>query len=124
MSVRKKVLVVDDDPVIVNLLKLRLTKAGYEVFTAEDGKQGLVLAQENVPDLAILDLIMPEMDGSSLAARFKENPILAQMPVMFLTCIVSETETKESEHHIGGHMFFAKPFDSAELIDTVAKLIS
>lgn len=124
MSVLKKILVVDDDPVIVNLLKLRLSTVGYDVYTAEDGEEGLRSAIALQPDLIILDLVMPKMDGSTVAAKLKEDASLSDVPVIFLTCIVSEAETQESEHHIAGHMFFAKPFDSAELIETVARLIA
>lgn len=119
----KKILVVDDDPVIANLLQTRLSALGYELFTAADGKQGLEIAKESKPDLIIADLIMPVMDGSTMASEIKYIPDLADVPVIFLTCMVSESEIQETEHHIGGHMFFAKPFDSSELIDTVAKLI-
>lgn len=119
----KKILVVDDDPVIVNLLKLRLTDAGYDVLIAKDGLEGYNLATKSLPDLIILDLVMPVMDGSTLAAKLKEEERLSGVPIIFLTCIVSEGETLETQHHIGGHMFFSKPFDSAELIDTVAKMI-
>lgn len=122
-TVSKKILVVDDDPVIANLLLTRLSAIGYEVITASDGRQGLDLAKEKVPDLIIADLLMPVMDGSTMAAELKDEPELCDIPVIFLTCMVSESETLETEHHIGGHMFFAKPFDSSELMDTVAKLI-
>jgi DNA-binding response OmpR family regulator len=113
---KKKVVVVDDDTVLLNLMKVRLTHAGYAVLTADGGKKGLELIKRERPDLVILDLIMPDMDGSAVAAKLKEDSLLAKTPVFFLTGLVSESETTETDHAIGGRRFIAKPFDAAELV--------
>lgn len=119
----KKLLIVDDDPVLINLLVLRLESNGYDVLTAENGIEGLEKAREFKPDLIILDMLMPGMDGGSVAAELRLDPQLKDVPVIFLTCIVSKDEEKEHEHNIGGHMFFAKPFDSVELVSVINKLL-
>lgn len=119
---RNKVLVVDDEPDVVQLLSVRLTNDGYEVFKAYSGKEALDIARTKNPDLVILDIMMPGLDGSRTAAMLKEDPATKDIPVIFLTCLFTkEDEQKGTLHH--GTYFVAKPYDGKRLLDVIRKNI-
>src|SRR5690606_27322749 len=80
-----RILVVDDQAANLRVVTALLTRHGYEVLSASDGASALELASAQVPDLMLLDMMMPGMDGFELIARLKEQPTLAQVPVVFLT---------------------------------------
>ena len=81
----KKVLLVDDEPDIVTLTKLILDKNGFEVTTASDGKEGLQKAQEQIPDLIILDMRMPKATGDEVAVELMQHPQTKDIPIIFFT---------------------------------------
>jgi len=85
------------------------------VVIADSGRAGLAMIKKEKPDLIILDLVMPDMDGGALAAKLREDRVMAQIPVFFLTGLVSSGETAAADNSIGGQRFIAKPFDAAEL---------
>lgn len=111
----KKILVVDDEPEIVQILKMRLEANGYEVITACDGQEGLGKAKEESPDLILLDLMMPEMDGMKVNAKLKDDSITADIPVIFLTA-KNTTADKVEGFQAGIEDYVTKPFDSKELL--------
>ncbi len=115
----KKVLVVDDEPNVVKMVASRLTANGYKVAIACNGREGLEQIKINKPDLVILDILMPEIDGISMVRILKSKPETKDIPVIFLTCLVGKDELSEGEHLIGGNIFIAKPFDANELLSTV-----
>lgn len=112
----KKILVVDDDPDLVEVLGKRLKANRYQVVTAYDSEEGLEKARSESPDLIILDVMMPGMDGAAMAASLRENDSTSKIPVIFLTGIVEREEAEEQGHKIGGNIFIAKPFDTKELL--------
>jgi CheY-like chemotaxis protein len=112
---KTKILVVDDERGIVEIVKEQLTANGYEVYTALTGEEGLRKCKSLKPDVIILDIMMPDMDGSSVAEDMKEDPDTADIPVLFLTGAVKPSELPES-HIVGGQYFLAKPFKSEELL--------
>lgn len=116
---KKKILIVDDEKDILLTLGKRLTAAGYSVLTADNGVDALTLAKSKHPDLIILDIIMPTMEGSEVAAKLKENPLTKNIPVIFLTAILSKEEELNKKHMIADHIIFAKPFDSEELLSYI-----
>ena len=120
---QKKILIVDDEEDVLSLLKIRLTAKGYFVITATNGKDALMLANSKHPDIIVLDILMPGMDGPEIATRLKESPGTRDIPVMFLTCLYAKAEESESGHLVGDRLIFAKPFDSEELADTIEKLL-
>lgn len=118
----KKILVVDDEPDIVTLVESRLNANGYEVFTAYSGHEGLEKCKLLKPDAVILDIMMPEIDGSAMAAQMKEDPNTRQIPIIFLTAIIEPKEVP-ANHLVGGHYFLAKPFESEELLDMLRRIL-
>jgi DNA-binding response OmpR family regulator len=118
----KRILVVDDEENVVRMVKSRLESGGYEVITASDGEEGLIKARANKPDLAILDILMPKLDGGKMAETMKLNDDLKNIPIIFLTCLVEGKEV-QNRHMIGGNLFLAKPFDGKELLAMVGKVL-
>jgi CheY-like chemotaxis protein len=119
---KKRILVIDDEASVTRSIKLNLENVGdYEVRTENQAVQALKAAREFKPDLILLDVMMPEMDGGAVAARLREVPAFKDIPIIFLTAIVSKEETKGHEAVIGGMSFLAKPMDLSELIQSVEK---
>ena len=119
----KKILVIDDDSTITDLIKSILTKEGYSVFTANCGKDGLVKAEENHPDLILMDITMPDMDGYQTTQEIKKNPSLADVPVVFLTG-KSASEDGGKAFATGGASYVRKPFHNQQLRDLVNLIMS
>ncbi|MCX5714879.1 MAG: response regulator [Candidatus Omnitrophica bacterium] len=117
----KKILVVDDDPDLVEVLSKRLKSNHYQVVTAYDSEEGLEKAKTESPDLIILDVMMPGMDGSAMAAVLREDSKTHNIPVIFLTGIVEKMEEQQQGHQIGGNIFVAKPFEAKELLEIKKK---
>ena len=120
----KRILVIDDEPSITLNLKLTLESGGdYEVLGENNPANALAAAQTFQPDLILLDVMMPDMDGGEVAARLQADPLLRDTPVIFLTAIVSNEETDGHEMVSGGATFLAKPVDMGELRKTMEQYI-
>ena len=115
-----RVLAVDDDPTIRDLIQRFLEKAGFVVDTAESGMQGLRKAKETRPDVITLDVMMPEMDGWSVLAQLKSDPSLASIPVMMLTML----DEREKAIQSGAAEFMTKPVDWDYFIDAILRMKS
>ncbi len=109
-----KLLIVDDEVAILEALTDILSVEGYEVATAANGAEGLKRAGEERPDLILLDLMMPVMDGQEMLRRLKEDSALRSIPVV----VMSAGRVSKSE--LQGSHFLAKPFELDDLLDTVA----
>ena len=123
----KEILVVDDDPDIVELLKNRLEANHYSVISASDGQEGIKKAQEYKPDLIIMDILMPQMQGGDAVRLLKADRATKDIPVIFLT-VVSSTHPHEDEVkgiNVQGEFFTAlpKPLKPEELLFEIRKLI-
>lgn len=116
---KKKILIVDDEADMLSLLETRLAAAGYSIITARDGKEGLRMAREERPDLAILDIMMPGLGGGEVAEIMKSDPGTKDIPVLFLTCLYTKEEESSQGHDIKGNFFIAKPFDQDELLSEI-----
>jgi len=122
--VKKKILIVDDEPDVLKVLNKRLTQAGYEVIEAQSGKDAIIEAQNQQPDIIILDIIMPDMDGARTAEALKNDPLTSRIPVIFLTCLLTkEEEEGEAGKIISGKYFIAKPYNPDELIEAITRHI-
>ena len=117
---KKKVLIVDDETDIVEVLQMRVESAGYEAITALSGEDALKLISAGLPDLIILDVMMPGIDGYQLFKAIKKYPGTARIPVIMLTARGNMRETFES---LDADAFIAKPYDAAELMSKVRFLI-
>jgi len=122
MSAKKRILIVDDEPSVTRNLKLNLeASGGYEVHTENAATNALVVARNFHPDLILLDVVMPGLDGGDLAAQLAADPLLRDIPVIFLTALVANAETDGSEVASGASLFLAKPVDIATLIDVIER---
>ena len=114
---RTKILVVDDDLEATRMLKFGLEVAGgYEVREENDSRCALTVAREFRPDLIVLDVCMPEMDGTELALRFRHDRLFHTTPIVFLTSILSREEAGAAGLARGGTHFMAKPINLRELM--------
>jgi len=121
---RKKVLIVEDQPETVIFMRVALEHAGYEVFSAANGREGLEMADAVSPDLIVLDIMMPEMDGYTVNLRLKENSKTKKIPVIVSTArgMLRNLFGPEQDSRIDGYL--TKPFDPAELTDLVGKILN
>jgi DNA-binding response OmpR family regulator len=108
------VLVADDDEDIRSLVTFRLERAGYRVVTASDGEHALSLALEHSPDLAVLDVMMPRLDGYELTRRLRQHEATKSMPVILLTARAQEADV-ERGFEVGADDYIRKPFSPQEL---------
>jgi diguanylate cyclase (GGDEF)-like protein len=112
------IVVADDEPVNRALLQRRLEKGGYKVFLAENGREAIELTQNILPNLVILDVMMPVMDGLEACRRIKESPLTNDIPVIFLSAR-DETEIKVNGLTLGANDYIIKPFKAEELMARV-----
>lgn len=119
---RPLVLVADDDPDIRSLVTLRLEKSGYEVVAAGDGEQALAAALERAPDLALLDVMMPKLDGYEVTERLRQEEATRHLPVILLTARVQETDIARGVE-AGADDYVKKPFSTSELRDRVQAVL-
>lgn len=120
----KRILIVDDEPDVLMLLGERLTKAGYLIVKASSGDEAIKKAKEDSPDLVILDVAMPGMDGSEAASILRADSKTKDIPILFLTCLFTKHEEQACGHLFGQNYFIAKPYDVSELLREVEKRIS
>lgn len=112
------VLVIDDDETITGLIETILSKEGYQVYTAKDGAEGIKVASEVLPDLVLMDITMPVLDGYETTKEMKKNPRLANTPVIFLTG-KTPNEDGGQAFATGGTSFIRKPFTNQQLKDLI-----
>jgi DNA-binding response OmpR family regulator len=117
------VLVVDDDPVIQGLLRVNFEMEGYDVITAGDGVEGLERARSEQPDVVILDVMMPRMDGLEVARILKADPATAPIPILLLSAKAQEVDVRAGDA-TGADAYVTKPFDPLELLKRVEALIA
>lgn len=117
------ILTVDDSPDKLELLCLLLRQAGYHVLPASDGRTGLEIAKQEIPDLIISDVTMPGMDGLELCGLIRADEKLRSVPIMLVTAIHKDTETLARGLAAGADDYLEAPFDSNRLIAKVARLI-
>lgn len=117
-----KILVVDDDIAINELIKVNLELNGYNVLQAHDGTTGFAIAKQELPDLIILDVMMPEVDGYTVAQRIRQNPTTEEIPILMLTAL-SQLNDKVKGFDIGVDDYLVKPFEMEELQVRVRALL-
>lgn len=116
------VLVADDDEDILTLVGLRLERAGYEVLTARDGVEALAVVEQRTPDIAVVDVMMPRMDGHELVRRLRARPDTATLPILILTAAVHDRVAAESEA-AGADAHMRKPFSPKDLVARLAEML-
>lgn len=115
MSPKKRILIVDDEKDIVHLMRKKLMANGYEVYCAYDGQEALDRVKECHPEVILLDILMPVMDGWEVCRRLKENPETKGIPVVILSALNTDRPERILERS-GACRLFVKPFDTQELI--------
>ena len=119
----KRILVVDDTKDILIVVARRLQSWGYEPLTAESGEEGLRIAEEQLPDLILLDIMMPKMKGRDVCARLKSNSRTAKIPVIFLTALGLADHIKAGMD-LGAEDYIVKPFEPAELKERITVVLA
>lgn len=122
MPDKQTILVVDDEQDLLDLIEYNLKKEGYRVLTAEDGKEGMEVAREHAPDLVLLDIMMPKMDGLEVVERMKEDDSLRKIPVIFLTARGDEKTEVEGLNR-GGDDYITKPISTTKLISRIKAVL-
>ena len=115
-------LIADDDEDILNLVQLRLSRSGFDVVVARDGEEALRLARERCPDLAVLDWMMPKLNGIDVLRGMRSGGETAQIPVILLTARVSEADVAEGLA-AGADGYITKPFSPQELASRVRAIL-
>ncbi len=118
----KRIVVVEDDEKVVSIIRAVLCKEGIDIKSAPDGITGLTLVQEEIPDLLILDLMLPSLDGFEICRKIRMDPRTAQIPVVILTC-KSEEIDKILGLELGADDFITKPFSPRELLSRVKAVL-
>ena len=122
VPMRKKILVVEDDPDQLEVVRFTLKNAGFAVGTATNGIDALKKAQTVSPDLIILDVMMPELDGFAVCETLRGNPATASIPVLMLTGLCSHI-SRLVAYESGATDYVIKPFDADQLVSKVEKLL-
>ncbi|RKY40816.1 MAG: response regulator [Candidatus Makaraimicrobium thalassicum] len=121
---KKKILIIDDEEGFTDLVKTTLEESGrYEVRAENQGERGHDSARMFHPDLILLDLVMPRMEGSAVAEQIKTDEGLKDIPIVFLTAAVTIEETQAQHGLIGGHPFLAKPVKLKELVACIEEAL-
>jgi CheY-like chemotaxis protein len=117
---KKRILVIDDEPSVTRTMKVNLERTGaYVVQTENRALKAVETARQFVPDLVFLDVMMPEMDGGEVAAAIESDPALEDVPIVFLTAILTQKEAGGQGMESGGRTFIAKPMDLNSLVKCI-----
>ena len=122
MTTPKRILLVDDEPMIIRMVGDRLQMEGYEVLVAMDGQEGMEKAQTERPDLIILDLMLPKLNGYSVCSVLKRDPRYQKIPIVIFTAKTDESE-EEMKLLSGADAFVRKPFKASELLGHLSRLL-
>ena len=123
MSAKRRILVVDDEPSIVKMVSKRLEVEGFDVLIAMDGEEGLAKAQTESPDLIVLDLMLPKVNGYEICGRLKQDPRYQKIPIMLFTAKV-QAKDEQLGKECGADAYIRKPFQGKELVDTIRTLLA
>ncbi len=118
----KKIVIADDDDAIAHMVGMALGDAGFLCIRARDGQEALQLTKMHQPDVLVLDVMMPAMDGREVAARLKEDALLSKIPILMLTAL-SDVDSKVAGLNAGADDYVSKPFDLRELEARIRALI-
>jgi two-component system phosphate regulon response regulator PhoB len=120
--IKKTILVIDDEQDVLDVIRKRLENNEYKVITVSNGAKGLEAAAEKKPDLILLDIMMPGVDGLEVLRKIKLNRQISAIPVIMLTA-KGESKTIFEAEDLGAADYIIKPYDETELIDLIRKYI-
>jgi len=119
----KKILVIEDDPATLRLVDYTLRHEGYQVFTASNGLEGIRKARNEAPDLIILDVMLPGMDGFEICHRLRSEPDTAQLPILMFSAKAQEID-KDTGLKVGADDYLSKPAAPADIVNHVESLLA
>lgn len=122
MSSLAKVLIVDDDPNILMSLEFLMRKSGYAVFIARNGTEALELLASNTPDIALLDIMMPDVDGYEICKHVKETEALKKCKIIFISAKSKESDIQKG-YDTGADLYITKPFSTKFIVSQVKELL-
>lgn len=122
MSALKKILVVDDDPYILMSLEFLMKKNGYDVMVARNGTEALDIVEKQLPDLVLLDIMMPDVDGYEICKHIKASKKLKDAKVVFMSAKSKEADIKKG-YDLGASLYITKPFSTREMMKQIKELI-
>jgi CheY-like chemotaxis protein len=123
MTGSKRILIADDEETVRTLVKRFLGKS-YKILEAENGEEAVKVAVNEKPDLILMDILMPRMDGLTACYAIKRNPATKEIPVVMLTAVDYELNRKLSKDVMGAQDYITKPFDSEMLTSVMAKFLA
>lgn len=118
-----KILIVDDDEKDLKLYQDILLKEGFKVLVATNGRDGLKIAEREIPNLILLDVMMPEVDGGQVAQNLLENTKTKNIPIIFLTSIITKEEEAKVERNIAGRTYLSKGSNPKEIIEKINEIL-
>jgi DNA-binding response OmpR family regulator len=121
--VKRKILIVEDEESLLKLESILLTSKGYEVRGVTNGQAALDAVAEELPDLVLLDIMLPEIDGFEVCRRIKSNPDTRHLPIIMLTAKKSREDMARGEK-VGADWYITKPFKSAMVIETIQRFLA
>lgn len=117
---RKKILIIDDDAMLTEMIRQQFVEyAEYEVRVENSAAKALATVRQFLPDIVLLDVMMPEQDGGDVAASIRNQPAMQKVPIVYMTGAVRKKEVDEGRGFIGGDPFIAKPFDFPYLMSRI-----
>lgn len=119
---KQTILVVDDEQDLLDLIEYNLRQEGYDVLKAENGKDGIQMAKEHMPDLVLLDIMMPQMGGIEVCDRMREDSTLSHIPIIFLTAR-SDEKTEIEGLNKGADDFITKPISTTKLVSRIKAVL-
>jgi DNA-binding response OmpR family regulator len=122
VSTTKKILVVDDDPYILMSLEFLMKKNGFEVMVARNGTEALDIVEKQVPDIVLLDIMMPDVDGYAICKHIKSSKKLKEAKVVFMSAKSKETDIRKG-YDLGASLYVTKPFSTRQLLKQVQELL-
>ena len=120
---KKKILIVEDEESLLKLESILLTSKGYDVRGASNGQEALDAIAEEKPDLVLLDIMLPEIDGFEVCQRIKDDPATKEIPVIMLTAKKSREDMARGEK-VGADWYITKPFKSVMVIETIQRFLA
>jgi DNA-binding response OmpR family regulator len=123
MNEKNRILLIDDNRTVFRLLEAIVRIQGYHLLYAENGQQGIVMARQEQPDLILLDVMMPDIDGFKVCQYLKDNADTARIPVLFLTARGAEGDI-EAGRRAGADGFMTKPFQTVEVLGQIRRILA
>ena len=120
----KKILIVDDEPDILKLLEMRFKAEGFKVIKSDSGVRAIEIAKRERPDLIVMDIMMPDMDGGQASAQLKEDEDTSRIPVIFLTGLLKQQEAGDDPETESPNVILPKPLNWPDLMAKVRQLLN